>query len=96
MEYQERLAQARAYYNAGLTKVSSTPEPFGQVFKNGSRVKIDSDLGIAMSHFPSGIMATVLYTHAHAYGGDNVKSYCLGVDGYGQVSWYHEHQLTAV
>ena len=47
-----------------------------------------------MSHFESGVNATVRYTYAHAYGGDDVKSYCLDVDGRGEVSWYKEWQLT--
>lgn len=49
-----------------------------------------------MSHFTSGVNATVVHTYAHAYGGRDVKSYCLNVDGEGRVSWYYEHQLTAI
>jgi hypothetical protein len=49
-----------------------------------------------MAHFQSGVNATVKNTYAHAYGGDDVKSYCLDIDDYGEVSWYEEHQLTAI
>jgi hypothetical protein len=49
-----------------------------------------------MSHFQGGVNATVKYTYAHAYGGDDVKSYCLDIDNHGEVSWYEEHQLTAI
>ena len=49
-----------------------------------------------MSHFRSGVLATVKYTYAHAYGGDDVTSYCLDIDDYGKVSWYEEHQLTKI
>lgn len=81
---------------AGLKRVDTTPEPTGQKFPNGSRVRIVDDLGSGMSHFQSGVNATVVYTYAHAYGGNDVKSYCLDIDDYGQVSWYHEWQLTAI
>jgi len=91
-----RHEAAQQVYNAGLAKVASVPEPKGQKFPNGSRVRIADDLGSAMSHFQGGVNATVKYTYAHAYGGDDVKSYCLDIDGYGEVSWYYEHQLTAI
>lgn len=93
MNYQEQEAQAKSIYQAGLQKVKSTPAPKGQKFPVGARVKIADDLGPSMSHFPSGKMATVLYTYAHAYWGDDVTSYCLDVDGVGSVAWYHELQL---
>jgi len=83
-------------YNAALAKVASMPEPKGQKFPNRSRVRIADDLGSAMSHFQGGVNATVKYTYDHAYGGGDVKSYCLDIDGYGEVSWYREHQLTAI
>lgn len=49
-----------------------------------------------MSHFPKGRNATVMYTYAHAYGGNDVKSYSLNVDGHRYISWYEEDQLTAL
>ncbi len=49
-----------------------------------------------MSHFTSDCDATVVHTYAHAYGGDDVKSYCLDVDGHGETSWYDEWQLTVI
>jgi hypothetical protein len=79
-----------------MDKVASTPEPQGQKFPNGSRVRIADDLGESMSHFQGGVNATVCYTHAHAYGGDAVEEYCLDIDNYGRVSWYEEWQLTAI
>ena len=96
MDYETRLSQAKAYYQAGLKKVENTPEPARQKFANGTKVRIADDLGRAMFHFPSGIKATVEYTYAHAYGGDDVNSYSLIVDGHGSVAWYHEWQLTAI
>lgn len=96
MNYEERHAQARGSYKAGLEKVATTPPPEGQKYAPGTRVRIADDLGPSMSHFTSGANATVEYTYAHAYGGSNVKSYCLDIDGRGQVSWYHEHQLTPI
>ena len=81
----------------GILKVSHNPEPEGQKFKCGSRVHVSADLGPSMSHFKSDCDATVMYTHAHAYGGGRVKSYCLEIDGNkGTSSWYEESQLTQI
>lgn len=68
----------------------------GQKFPPGARVRIAESLRTSMKHFPKGVLATVLYTYAHAYGGSDVKSYCLNVDGFGKISWYEEDQLTSV
>lgn len=92
--YEQRLAEAASIYKAGLERVKNIPEPKGQKFPCGSRVKIAKNLGSSMSHFESDKCATVRYTYAHAYGGNNVKSYCLDIDGIGEVSWYYESQLT--
>ena len=91
-----RLEQAKSIHAAGMGRVANEPEPDGQLFPCGSRVRIADDLGEFMSHFESGKNATVKYTYAHAFGGGNVKSYCLDIDGVGQVSWYYEYQLTAI
>lgn len=96
MDYKDRLAQAQNRYQAGLQQVRSEPEPEGQKFPCRSRVRIADDLGSGMSHFIAGCNATVEYTYAHAYSGNDVKSYCLNIDGIGEVSWYEERQLTAI
>ena len=96
MDYETRHAQAKAYCEAGMELVRTTPEPKGQKFPCKSRVRIADDLGPAMRHFPSGKDATVIHVYCHAFGGSNVKSYCLDLDGLGQHSWYYEHQLTAI
>ena len=95
VDYETRLAQAQGIHAAGLKKVATTPEPDGQKFPNGSRVRIGK-MPPYMSHFQGDCDATVLYTYAHAYGGCDVKSYCLDIDGHGEVSWYEEWQLTAI
>jgi len=92
----KRLTIARVRHHRGLDKVAPMSEPRGQKFPNGSRVRIADDLGEGMSHLPSGVNATVEYTYAHAYGGDDVKSYVLMIDGYGSSAWYYEWQLTAI
>lgn len=84
MNSQERFLQAQGIYQAGLEKVRTTPAPEGQKFPCGSRV------------LTVGCEATVLYTYAHAYWGENVKDYCLDVDGYGVSAWHHESLLTAI
>jgi hypothetical protein len=88
--------QAKSYYEQCLREMKSKPEPKGQKFKCGQRVRIADDLGEQMSHFESGVNATVEYTYAHIYGGGDIKSYRLFVDGEGSVAWYYEHQLTAL
>lgn len=94
--YKEREAEASAYYNHSMEKLKVTPEPDGQKFPVGSRVHICNDLGSSMSHFESDCDATVEYTYAHAFGGSDIKSYSLIIDGVGSVAWYHENQLTAI
>ena len=80
-------------YEQGLENVKSLPEPDGQKFPVGSRVYIQKDLGSAMSHFRSGCWATVEYTYAHAYGGNDINSYSLIIDDHGSSAWYEEYQL---
>ena len=94
--FKERESQAKGIYEEGLRRVSSEPDPKGQKFPSGSRVRIADDLGSCMGHFECSANATVNYTYAHAYGGSNVKSYSLTIDDYGSSAWYYEHQLTAI
>ncbi len=91
-----RLAEAEDQYRAAMKKVSKGRIPKGQKFKPGTRVRIADDLGDYMKHFKSGVNATVQYSYAQAYGGDNVESYSLDIDGFGECAWYKEHQLTAI
>ena len=99
-DLEARENEAKAYTQAAELRTTQTPEPEGQKFRIGARVKIADDLGPTMSHFPSGCMATVRYTYAHAYSSshpNDLKSYCLNLDGcQGDHSWYYEHQLTEV
>jgi hypothetical protein len=91
---QKKEKEAKAHYQRGYGRVKTTPQPKNQKFPIGTRVEIVPDLEpFHMSHFPSGY-ATVKYTYAHAYGGNDVKSYCLDVDGRGEISWYPEECLT--
>lgn len=87
--------RAKEIYAAGLKRVATTPEPKGQKFPNGSRVRVGK-MPTHMAHFRGECNATVRYTYAHAYGGSDVKSYCLDIDGYGVAGWYKEQQLTAI
>lgn len=104
MDFKAKLAEAVAYREAGLRRVANEPEPPGQKFAVGTRVKIADDLGPTMQHFTAGGLATVCYTYAHAYPGANIrtdrwapeKSYCLDIDGEGRSSWYYEHQLEGI
>lgn len=94
--YEERHAAAKSIYAAGLVKVKTTPAPEGQKFPVGCPVRIADDLGCTMRGFTSGVNATVEYTYAHAYGGTDIKSYSLNIEGKGSTAWYHEHQLTEI
>lgn len=96
MNYAEYERQARAISAAADIRIKTTPPPVAQKYPPGSRVRIADDLGPTMRHFPHGREATVLHTYAHAFGGDDVQSYALDVDGRGFVAWYYERQLTAV
>lgn len=88
--YEERLAEAQGIQAAGLEKVKTQPMPKGQKYAPGTRVRIT---GGGRSE---GLEATVEYTYAHAYWGDDVKSYLLDVDGRGSSAWFHEENLTAI
>ena len=94
MNYLERYKLAVGNYLEGMKRVQNCPMPNGQKYSNGTCVKISENLGASMLHFPSGKKAIVLYTYAHAYGGDDIKSYCLNIDDVGKVSWYNESQLS--
>lgn len=96
IEKYSREADAKDIYAAGLHNVLFNPVPEGQKFPPGTRVRIDDNLHKRMAHFPAGANATVCYTYAHAYGGKDVKSYSLDIDGHGQVSWYPESALTKI
>ena len=82
-------------YDNAMRRVETTPEPTDQKFAKGSRVWI-RELPLYMAHFPGEQYATVRYTHSHAYGDEDVKHYCLDIDGHGDVAWYKECQLDAV
>lgn len=96
MNYGTKCTETQAIYKHGLEKVKNTPEPEGQKFACGARVKIAKNLGSAMRHFPCNVFAEVKYVYEHAYSGTNVKSYCLDIDNRGEHSWYDENQLTLV
>ena len=95
----DRLAVAEKYYNSCMEAMKNKPEPDGQKFPIGCRVRIADDLGPEMSHFFSGVNATVEYTCAHAFdnGSPNAHmKYSLNIAGVGSVSWYREDQLTPI
>lgn len=91
-----KLDDAKNYYKWGMENVKNNGEPKDQKFAIGSRVRIADYLGPHMGHFITGRDATVKYTYAHAFGGNDVQSYCLDIDGYGEASWYKEKHLTSI
>ena len=71
-----------------------------QKFKRGDIVKVADDLGMTMRHFRgAGEEAMVVASYADQYQGgryhkdDNIE-YTLKFKKHGEISWYHEHQLT--
>ncbi len=98
--FKEREAEAILYTNQGLKRVSETPQPGGQKFPPGSFVWIAKYLGKFMPHFDNDRPARISHTYAHAFGGNDTKSYCLLIradDGHWHtVSWYEEWQLTII
>ena len=96
IDYETRKSEASSYYQLALIKVAETQTPDGQKFAKEQRVKIADDLGRSMTHFKSGVEAVVEYTYAHAFGGDDIKSYSLRFDDGSTSAWYYESQLTAV
>lgn len=67
-----------------------------QKFQRGDLVQIAEDLGTSMPHFTSNKRAVVVGTYDEQFGGGDIDIYTLHVEGEGQVSWYHEHQLTLI
>ena len=78
-------AVVRGPYADGMKRIASMPEPKGQKFPIGSRVRI-----------AGGLLATVKHTYAHAFGGEEVSLYSLDVDGRGIRGWYDEERLTLI
>ena len=91
-----RNQEAKGIHQAGMERVRTQPVPTGQKYAPGTRVRIDDHLDSTMAHFPSGKNATVRYTYDHAFGGGDIDSYCLDIDGHGEVAWYYEGQLTPI
>lgn len=67
-----------------------------QKFRMGDLVQVADDLGPMMSHFTSGRRAIVMGSYNDKYGGGNIESYSLWLEGRGECSWYYEWQLTLI
>jgi len=90
MSYEQKLEAATAIYNHGLERVRTTPVPEGQKFPPGARVRVNDP------SLEPGSLATVMHTYAHAFGGDDVRSYCLDVDEQGSIAWIDEDDIEAI
>lgn len=96
---EQQRAEAHAYFQQSVKRAKVASNPPEQKFPKGTRVFIAADLEEAMFHFECNQPATVLYTYWQAFGGDVIKdskSYCLQLDDGNEISWYYEHQLTAI
>ena len=73
-----------------------------QKFFLGDLVRIADDLGVSMSHFPSGQDAVVLYSYSEKYGrGSAANDKCIGLfilkgKDKGEHAWYYDAQLTLI
>lgn len=90
----EYAASIKAESDAAEVRIATTPHPPNQKYPPGTRVWVAKDLGPLMWHFPAGCWATVLYTYAHAFGGTDVQTYALDLEGKGFCAWYYESQLS--
>ena len=96
LPYEQRLAEAEAYHAASMERVRTTPAPAGQKYPVGSFVKISgNERRIGHSKY-----ACVEHTHAHAFGGNDWKSYSLNIQcdvgDWITVAWFNEEDLTPV
>jgi len=96
IDYETRVADAMGIFTEGRRRLKAMAEPDGQKFHIGQRVHIAKDLGETMIYFNSDVDATVVGVYSHMYGGDDVESYSLNIDGIGESAWYQEWQLTAI
>ncbi len=80
------------YHKKCMLALDSKPEPKGQKFSRGSKVKVVD------SYWPEyiGRVATVMYTHAHAFDSDSVENYSLMFDDGCEVSWFIAEGLEEV
>lgn len=67
-----------------------------QLFDKFDLVRIAKDLGEGMNHFESDCDAIVIGSDADQYGGDDISSYTVFIEGVGEVSWYEDYQLTLI
>lgn len=67
-----------------------------QKFHKGDLIRVADDLGESMRHFEAGCEAIVVGSYADQFGGQNTKDYTIRLKDQGEVSWYHEHQLTLI
>ena len=89
-----RLLKARETFLKGLERVKNTPTPEGQKYAIGTRVQI-SENSPTWLQFPDGRIATVEYTYAHAFGGNDVNLYSLDLNGR-SVAWFHDYELIPI
>jgi len=73
-----------------------------QKFRRLTFVKVDDEMPPMMTYFEAGFIGIVDCTYSQAYGGgaEQLKKYSLfQIEGdkiVNTISWYHEHQLTAL
>ena len=88
--YAQRLSDAIAINNKPMATIDNSK----QKFPIGAKVHITKNMPPEMSHFQSDKNATVLYTYAQKFWGNNFTSYALEIDNHGFSAWYYEDQLT--
>lgn len=109
MDSEEKLSFATGIYLASKDRVKNTPVPEGQKFLPGTLVRLrdprDSATKLdSLQNFlnwqrakdpDEGKIAVVLHTYAHAFGGDDVRTYCVEIEGV-ESAWFDENWLEAV
>lgn len=98
VNFAHRFNEASEYFNRCKKRLNSNKQtPPQQKFAIGQRVKIANVLCPSMSHFQSGVYATVQYTYGQMFGGDDdsFKEYSLIINGK-STAWYPEKYLSVV
>lgn len=89
ISYEERYRKATEIFEQGLKNVRTRPIPLNQKFNPGTFVY----------HKRHKLPARIECTYAHAYWGDNIKSYSLTIrypSGWSSSAWHDESLLTKI
>lgn len=103
----QRIGQAMGAHARGQMEAEKADHPKGQLYRKGQRVRI---VGERWGEH-KGKLATVKCSYYQAFNWMSVRcddgreserdlesmnSYCLDIDGHGQVSWFYPDEIEAI